>query len=252
MSINEPVPFCEQPGEYNIPWLHATRVPLLFGPMRGKYWLPFSRGKVLRLLLGSYEPDQTTMMKELLRPGHVLFDVGAAVGYYTVLAAPLVGDEGRVVAFEPDPKNAAYLRKHVAINRLTNVTVHQTAVGNLNGRAKFAGGSGTGTGRLTESGTTTVGICRLDDFVATAGFPTHIKIDVEGAELDVLRGARQTLTSARPTIFLSTHGSKVYHACHEYLTELDYNLLPISADPKYASEVLCLAKEAFNPVVTAA
>jgi FkbM family methyltransferase len=171
----------------------------------------------------------------------VLFDVGAAVGYYTLLAARLVGPEGHVVAFEPDAKNAGFLRKHIAINRLSNVEVQYSAVGNRTGHASFAPGSGTGTGHLSESGTTSVPICKLDEFVRSGPLPTHLKIDVEGAELEVLEGARKILTTVRPTLFLSTHGSTVRQACCQYLRKLGYHTRPMSTDPKYESEILCAA-----------
>jgi FkbM family methyltransferase len=225
--------------EYSIPFWQASSIRLLFGPLRGRLWLPFSRGKLLRLLLGTYEPHQTALFTQQLHSGSVLFDIGAAVGYYTVLSSPLVGQDGCVVAFEPDARNAAFLRRHVAINSLTNVEVHQSAVGNRNGRAGFTCGSGTGTGHLSESGPHAVPICRLDDFVHRSRQPTHIKIDVEGAEMQVLAGARRLLASAKPALFLSTHGPTAHQACCRYLAELDYSIQPMSPDPKYESEVLC-------------
>lgn len=240
MTNAAPRPPAKPSREYPLPWWRTMRVPLLFGPLRGRLWLPFSRGKVLRLFFGTYEADQTAMISNYLHPGSVFFDVGAAVGYYTVLAAPLVGPTGRVVSFEPDPQNAAYLKKHVAINRFRNVDVRQQAVGNRNGVAPFTCGSGTGTGHLVESGSTQVAICRIDDVAGETGNPTHIKIDVEGAELEVLEGARKTLLASRPKLFLSTHGTEVQNACARYLTELGYEIRPISPNPKYESELLCL------------
>lgn len=243
MSISRQPPVRNLITQYHIPFWHAVRILLILGPMCGRYWLPFSGGKLLRVLLGSYEPDQSSLIAKQLRPGSVMFDVGAAVGYYTLLASPLVGPEGRVVSFEPDAKNAAYLRKHVAINRLKNVEVHQTAIGDRNGQAKFTCGTGTGTGRLADSGAATVELCKLDDFVRHSAKPTHIKIDVEGAELQVLEGARNTLTTARPTLFLSTHGSTVHQLCCQYLTELGYTVQRMSSDPKCDSEILCTAND---------
>ena len=237
---NQPV---SPSSEYQIPLWQGVSFPLLFGKTRGRRWLVFSGGKILRLLLGSYEVDQTSIITQRLQPGSVLFDVGAAVGYYTLLAAPLVGPEGRVVSFEPDSKNAAFLRKHVAVNRFTNVDVHQTAIGDRNGQAQFSGGTGTGTGRLTERGNFTVSLCTLDEVVRHTRMPTHIKIDVEGAELRVLHGARNLLATAKPTLFLSTHGPRVHQACCRYLTELGYKIEPMSSDPHCDSEILCTADE---------
>lgn len=226
---------------YAIPRWRQARLPILAGSLRGNFWLPASGGKLLRVMLGSYEREQTRMFEELVQPGTVVYDVGAAVGYYTLLAARLVGRNGHVVSFEPDPKNAAFLRQHVAVNSLENVTVHESAVGNTNGRMRFAHGTGTGTGHISDQGGLEVKIQRLDDFVASRKKPpTHVKIDVEGAELQVLDGARTILTTARPTLFLSTHGKPVHDACCEYLWALNYELKPILGnDLSNASEVLC-------------
>lgn len=218
-------------------------LPILAGPMRGCRWLPGSGGKILRLLLGTYEPDQTSRVVQELSEGSVFYDVGAAVGYYTVLAAPRVGAAGRVLAFEPDPKNAAFLRRHVEINRFTNVVVRQSAVGDRDGTATFTCGSGTGTGHLSDDGGAPVAICRLDSMVEEHGWPTHMKIDVEGAELEVLRGAQGILKRARPVIFLSTHGEPVKQACEEHLRRLGYLTHPVSTDPKFAPELVCVHED---------
>ena len=86
------------------------RFPILAGPLRGRWWLPATRGKLLRIYLGTYEREQTALFRELIRPGHTVLDVGAHVGYYTVLASALAGPRGAVWAFEPNPANAGCLR----------------------------------------------------------------------------------------------------------------------------------------------
>jgi FkbM family methyltransferase len=147
------------------------------------------------------------------------------------------------VAFEPDPKNAAFLRRHVAANRAAKkiVAVEEAAVGASNGSVRFSTGTGTGTGHIVADGGIEVRVLKLDDYVAAAGLkPTHLKIDVEGAELDVLKGARETLMRCRPVIFLSTHGHAVHNACCWLLAELDYKLEPIRGnDIQTSSELLC-------------
>jgi FkbM family methyltransferase len=146
------------------------------------------------------------------------------------------------VAFEPDVRNAAFLRRHIAVNRLTNVDVFEAAVSNRRGAEYFAKGTGSGTGRLSDDGDCEVQVVRLDDVAQRCPAPTHMKIDVEGAELRVLEGALSILAGARPTLFLSLHGDDVRAGCQRLLRGLDYQLEPISRDPRHADEVLCLPR----------
>jgi FkbM family methyltransferase len=207
---------------------HALTLPILGGPLRGCRWSPAAGGKVLRLLLGTYEPAQAALFCERIRPGDVIVDIGANAGYYTLLAARRAGPQGKVVACEPDPRIAAYLRRHVEANHVANVTVVESAIGDHSGIAKFRRGNGTGTGRLAAAGDLAVRVQTLDELAAEHRIlPTHLKIDVEGAELDVLHGGRATLTHARPVIFLSTHGERVHAACCRLLQEHGYFLTAI-------------------------
>ena len=217
------------------------RLPIVRGPLRGKWWLPQSRGKILRILGGTYEPEQTQLFQQRVPAGSVVFDVGAHVGYYTVLSAVLTCPEGRVFAFEPNPANHSFLQRHVALNRLGNVTIENAAAADRNGTAPFAFGTGSGTGRLDSGGTLHVRTVRLDDFCSEHGVhPQFLKIDVEGAELDVLRGAAATITANHPVIFLSTHGPQVHADCLAWLREREYRLDPVAGDDlTSASEVLC-------------
>ena len=204
------------------------RLPIVAGRLRGRWWLPASRGKVLRILGGTYEPEQTRLFEEHVRPGATVLDIGAHVGYYTLLSAVLAGPSGRVVAFEPSPANAAFLRRHVALNRLGQVSVEEAAVSDRAGTARFGSGSGSGTGHLAEKGEITVRTLTVDGLCAEHGLtPTAVKIDVEGAEAAVLRGARETLARARPAVFLSTHGLEAHAASLALLRDLGYALSPI-------------------------
>lgn len=217
------------------------RLPILAGPLRGRWWLPASRGKLLRIYLGTYEREQTALFRELIRPGHTVLDVGGHVGYYTVLASVLAGPGGAVWAFEPNPANAAFLRRHAAVNGLANVHVEQAAVSDAEGTARFDFGTGSGTGHLSTDGEIEVRTLRLDDFCAERSIVPHaVKIDVEGAEGAVLEGFARTVESARPTIFLSTHGPGPHRRCVEWLRARGYRLRPIlGEDVETTSELLC-------------
>ena len=217
------------------------RLPILAGPLRGRWWLPQSRGKILRILGGTYEPEQTRQFQQHITRGATVLDVGAHVGYYTVLSAVLSGPQGQVYAFEPNPVNHAFLQRHVRLNRLASVTIENAAVSDRNGTASFAFGSGSGTGHLDEAGALTVRTLRLDDFCSDRQIrPEFVKIDVEGAELAVLRGAEAVITDHHPVIVLSTHGAAVHAECMAWLSERRYTLRPVdSADLANATEVLC-------------
>ncbi|QDU27670.1 2-O-methyltransferase NoeI [Anatilimnocola aggregata] len=225
---------------YRLPYWQKAYLPILRGPLTGSRWLPASGGKIVRLFCGTYEKTQSKLFQELIEDDAVVFDIGANVGYYTLLSARLAS-KGHVVAFEPEPRNIAFLRANVAANRCRNVSIHELAVAAEAGFANFQMGTGTGTGKLSNEGSLRVPMISLDEFVDQQQMrPTHMKIDVEGAEVDVLRGGRETLINCRPTIFLSTHGRKVHAACCEFLRELNYDLRCMDGgDLAEADSVLC-------------
>jgi FkbM family methyltransferase len=217
-------------------------LPILAGRLKGKKWALSAGGKVLRLMFSTYEPEQTRLFEQHVRPGSIFLDVGAHAGYYTLLSAVLAGTSGRIFSFEPNPRNYLSLERNIRINGLQNVTAIESAVSNANGYCFFETGTGSGTGHLAESGTSRVRTIRLDDFARDHDIrPDFIKIDVEGAELMVLEGARGLLADARPVLFLSTHGADVHRKCLDYLGALGYTMEPIVGDSVEAtSELICL------------
>jgi FkbM family methyltransferase len=217
------------------------RFPILAGPLRGRWWLPASRGKLARIFLGTYEPEQTRLFLETIRPGDTVLDVGANVGYYTVLSAVLAGPGGAVWSFEPNPRNAAFLRRHAEINGLRQVRVEEAAASDAVGVARFDFGTGSGTGHLAADGPIEVRTLRLDDVCAAHRIvPRVVKIDVEGAEAAVLDGFAATVDAARPVIFLSTHGPEPHARCVAWLRARGYALSPIVGDGvDSATELLC-------------
>lgn len=223
----------------------TVKLPILAGPLRGRWWLPGSRGKVLRVLCGTYEPEQTRLFAERIGAHGTVLDVGAHAGYYSLLASTLIGRAGTVWSFEPDPHNARFLRRHLEINRCGNVHVVEAAVSDQAGTAHFAAGSGSGTGRLADAGGIEVETVRLDDVCQEHGIaPSAVKIDVEGAEAAVLRGACETIARFRPVLFLSTHGPAVHRECVAVLREMGYAFRPIAGrDEDSPSEFFCMPVE---------
>lgn len=201
----------------------GATVRVVQGPLRGARWIIGSHTH--GCWLGTYEWTRQQAMVAVVRPGMVVYDLGANVGFYTLLAARLVGPAGLVVAFEPLARNLEYLRRHLALNGSDNVTVIDAAVSDRVGCARLRGEHGA-SARLGADGEIAVRTVTLDELVFGQGRrpPSVIKMDVEGAEVDVLRGAERTLAVWRPILLLSTHNLGLRQECHAMLTAAGYSL----------------------------
>ncbi len=203
-------------------------VPILSGPLRGSRWC--IRAGLHGCWLGTYELDKQNLFASLLNPGLTVYDIGANVGFYTLLASKYVGTQGQVYAFEPAPDNLLKLQRHVNINACRNARVLDCALSNQPGRANFDD-NGSYTGKLSAHGKTTVKLETLDGLLAAGRIsPAQlVKIDVEGAELAVLEGGRDFFQNHAPTILLATHGVDIHRQCCDRLRSWGYTLKPIDA-----------------------
>jgi FkbM family methyltransferase len=142
---------------------------------------------------GAFEPWETALVKAELRPGDVVLDVGANIGYYTLIFANLVGPTGKVYAFEPDPTNFALLRHNVGLNGYRNVVLVNKAVSDRTAAARlFLCDFNTGDHRIYDSadGRPSVPIetVDLDSFFGRRRRLDFIKFDIQGAEWAALHG----------------------------------------------------------------
>lgn len=155
------------------------------------------------LWAGDHEPAVQQELAATLRPGMVFWDVGAHAGFFTIIAGRLVGNGGRVHAFEPMPATRTRLRASVAHSGLTNVTVHDCALSSQAGPvtiyehqqsvvASLVGGVGAGIGRDVRCST-------LDDIATEVGQPDVVKIDVEGVEVTSCEEVHNCSLAASPT-----------------------------------------------------
>jgi len=197
-------------------------MPILRGRLRGTRWIVGAHTH--GCWLGTYELKMQQQMEALVRPGSVFCDIGAQAGFYTLLASRLTGEKGRVFAFEPSPRNIHNLRRHLEINWIENVTLFEAAVSDRPGEAWFDLGNNSSTGSLSDSGSLCVPLVSLDHLLEEGQIlpPDFLKMDVEGAELQVLKGARKTLTTARPTLFLATHSDQLHRDCLSFLESLGF------------------------------
>jgi FkbM family methyltransferase len=176
------------------------------GPLVGAKFI--AGGGQPAYLLGAAEPDLQDALCKCVRAGDVVYDVGANVGFFTLLVARLVDVEGHVYAFEPVPANALALQRNLDLNEVQHVSLIRSAVGTSSGHVRMALGSNYATAHLADHGPglVTVPCTTIDAFVAGRGRPPDVvKIDVEGAEALVLRGMVDTLRAHRPIVLCEVH-----------------------------------------------
>ena len=172
-----------------------------------RFALPRKADKAMRL--GTYEPAIQQCITIHLAPGDVFIDIGANIGFFTLIAARRVGPRGRVYSFEPVAENAASIVRSGRLNGFSTIEVFGEAVGARTERSELMLAHHIGGAMLASAGkppdlcgSVNVDVVSLDDAIDTRKLrsPALIKIDVEGAELEVLQGMRRTLQSVRPTL----------------------------------------------------
>ena len=183
---------------------------------RFRMFLPWQGNPGLLCVLGAYEPEAVEALRQAVKAGSCCIDVGANIGYYTILMARLTGAAGHVIAFEPFPRNLRTLRENVDMNRIPNIQLEPLALGETNGLLSLhfaadedSSATPSSKGYAVQGRTEKIEVpmVSLDEYLSRgAPVPRLIKIDVEGAELDVLRGAQRTLAEAGPDILLEVHG----------------------------------------------
>lgn len=135
--------------------LPRVSYPVLTGPLRGARFVLGSlsgAGGGASVYVNQMEVEQTAALTAHLRPGNVVFDIGANVGYYSVLASRYVGEHGFVLSIEPVVRNVYFLFEHVRSNRLQNVAILPAACGSVDGMAIFEGGDNYAMGENREGG----------------------------------------------------------------------------------------------------
>jgi FkbM family methyltransferase len=216
----------------------STVVPVLQGPLRGKKWIVGSSTN--GCWFGSLEYKKQQRFNATVASGNVVYDLGANVGFYTLLASVLVGKSGHVYAFEPLARNISYLRKHLAMNSIENCTVVEAAVASTEGYSQFDPSPTHTNAHLAQMGQEIVRTVTLDSLVSRGEIrpPDVVKIDIEGSELQALEGFQQTITKHRPIIFLATHGDELHKACLEFLIKYDYYLESLTSKSFNSSDEL--------------
>jgi FkbM family methyltransferase len=247
----------------------ATNQPLLVTLPNGLHMECDLRDHVQRHIyfMGVYEPVESHLFSRLVKNGWTVFDVGSNVGQYALLASPLVGKSGGVHAFEPVPHNFDRARRHLTLNHVVNVFLHRLAawhertevqLGLASDMTENAGSYSVG----AVSGTAVVPVkaqsIPLDDYVADRQIERVdlVKMDIEGAELNALRGFVKTLRRDRPVILMEVNRVACLRAGYEpaqlwelLIDQLGYRVWKIGhsahdwveiADPARIEQANCL------------
>jgi FkbM family methyltransferase len=228
-------------------WMHRLSHAVL--PAEQRHWAQIESGPGKGLWIelnprtgedyrrGTAEGTVQEILTERLRPGMVFYDLGANIGLFSLIAANMVGSGGRVFSFEPDAFVAERLQRNIARNNFANVTVVQKGVWSKTSTVNFvaadANSPDRGTGRFTTAesdGSSQLNCVSLDDFSAAHPAPDAIKCDVEGAELEVLRGAERLIRARRPWILGEMHSDENARAWVQFMRACGYSMESIDAN----------------------
>lgn len=223
----------------------TRRVSSVILPHDSRVWIQVAGGAAQDLWLrvnprtgkdnymGTIEPEVQKVLLDHLRAGDVFYDIGANIGFFTLVASRLVGPGGRVLAFEAEPEALACLKEHLVRNGCANVEVKNAAVWSASGTVEFLRcdpsiSPDRGLGRVVtgKSGGERIPVpaVALDDVIETRRPPDFVKCDAEGAEVEVFRGARRLLREKRPTILCEIHSQENGRLLGEMLGNLGYRL----------------------------
>ncbi len=180
-----------------------------------------------------------TKLLKIIKPGDICWDVGANIGFYTCLLASLVEDSGAIVAFEPAARTCGYLNENISLNQFTNVTVVNKGLGDKQEQRSLyysEAGLAEGTaslkyadGRATSERVT---LDTIDNLISELPIPDFIKIDVEGYQLEVLRGAEDCLKTHAPLLMAELRdvgetNRGIFGEIEDYVADLGYQLYEI-------------------------
>lgn len=183
-------------------------VEITRGPLRG-YRFAFSDS--MAMWIGGHETLVTQEILRQLKPGMTTYDIGAHVGYTVLLMAHMVGPQGLVVGFEPDPENRVLLERNISINGLEAfVKINEAALGESSGRGDLQRGDLSILTQVATSDDGEVAISTLDEQVYSLGLqpPDLIVVDAEGAEGAIFRGGSRLLTERGPKVICEDHGRR--------------------------------------------
>lgn len=201
---------------------------------------------------GQYEYPMQCALKRELESAKCFYDLGANAGFFSLVAANLLGEQGRVVSFDPDPFNCSTMNEQIEMNNLQDRwSIEQKGIADKHGHAVFElEKPGSSKGHLQETGaggfdvgsgkdSFEVELVALDDVIDAHPHPDVVKMDIEGAEILAMKGATRLLRDVRPIFLIELHGPESVRAVHAALREHNYSFFTIENEalPKDTREL---------------
>jgi FkbM family methyltransferase len=210
----------------------AARIQYTRGLLATQYFECFTSEQYF--LMGSaFETMVQRTLPGLLKPGDVAFDIGANVGFWSLVFSTLVGANGRVFAFEPSPKILLRLGRNLQMNKKENINPIQKAVSDVEGSASFLDNGSES--QILPASSSSAGACiqvstiRLDDFVYRDSHarPNLVKIDIEGHAGPCLMGGERVLAESKPYVLCEIHHPEELSQVGEILKQHSYQVVPL-------------------------
>lgn len=197
------------------------------------------------------EPQATEAFKKIIKKGDVVLEAGANIGYYTILESLLVGDTGLIYAVEPANENFDYLRNNIEINNCKNVMPYKLALGSQNGDAVLNiydfenWNTIEDISYVSKRGQEIVRVMTIDAFLKDKKKPSFIRMDVEGYELEILKGMLELLKETPPRgLFIEIHfyimGKKNSLELLNILKENGYEVARYFLDKRFSPKIFLL------------
>ncbi|HEY60260.1 MAG TPA: FkbM family methyltransferase [Anaerolineae bacterium] len=230
-------------------------VPIVAGELQGTILL-LDLQKEKDYWLGTYELDLQAAAHKYCQPGMVVYDVGANIGYISLIFARLVGESGQVFAFESLPKNVGRLKKNIALNHMEKrVIIIPAAVVDRSGETSFLVHASGAMGKAQASAgraevykqTISVPCVSLDDFIFKQehSAPNLVKMDIEGGEVLAIEGMQRVLIEKRPTFFIELHGQEAVRIICEYLIKVNYKFFNMETGNPCTTDTAQLGEKAY-------
>ena len=187
------------------------------------------------LFWSNFEIEGHLVYDNFIKDGNVIFDIGGNVGTHSIYFARHFKNT-RVFTFEPLPENAAYVRKLITLNKITNIQLEEKAVGTITGSVYFDRDKNNHQGHISsEPSNLSVQVTTLDDFIERNNvLPNFIKIDVEGFEADVLDGYKNKIAGSYPFIIIEIHTMEQSRRVGDFFRPMPYSIYRLVEQKSWA------------------